>query len=257
MGESQASNKNRWRSRLARFVRHTLLGVLITVVLGLFCAWLKWDRTYGGWTILETPLAGAQWPATVPEGWPPTPTSANQLWGEVRVGSGMLIHHHVIFRRLKDSRYPSSASEILTYKVCAFGWPFPSLRFDVAEEEITYPGSDTIRDVDYYMNVASFPWRGVEIRRGSKKPKCVLPIMPYWRGFAANVAFWAGFTALLPRVARAMRRGKAAKRIARGQCPKCRYPIGSTPICPECGEHIPRDSCLPPANADCSHHLDS
>lgn len=234
--EKQATRRNRWRSRLARCVRHTLLGVLITVVLGFFCAWLKWDRTYGGWTIRESARGTTKWPGTVPENWPRTPAATTHLWRSTRVAQGMLIHDRAVYHKLNDPRFPKSSFRVFTYKVCAFGWPFPSLRFDVAEEEITYPGSHFIR-VDY-MNVASFPLRGMEIPHGSKNPICVLPLVPYWRGFAVNVVFWAGVSAFLPRAARAIGRTRGARRVARGECPRCRYPIGATSICSECGTDL-------------------
>ncbi len=59
-----------------------------------------------------------------------------------------------------------------------------------------------------------------------------LPYRPIWPGFAINTVLYAFILWLLFAAPFALRR---RRRIKRGLCPKCAYPVGESPVCTECG----------------------
>ena len=63
----------------------------------------------------------------------------------------------------------------------------------------------------------------------------VLPLRPLWPGFAINTVFYAGVLWLLFAAPFALRR---RRRIKRGLCPKCAYPVGASDVCTECGATV-------------------
>jgi hypothetical protein len=66
--------------------------------------------------------------------------------------------------------------------------------------------------------------------------RCPIPIRPIWPGFAINTIFYAAILWLLFAAPPTIRRWR---RIKRGLCPACAYPIGSSDKCTECGALVP------------------
>jgi hypothetical protein len=64
-----------------------------------------------------------------------------------------------------------------------------------------------------------------------------IPLEPIWPGFAINTIFYAAILALLLYAPRKVRR---FVRVRRGRCPACAYPVGSSPVCTECGAPLVR-----------------
>ena len=62
-----------------------------------------------------------------------------------------------------------------------------------------------------------------------------LPYGPLWPGFAINTIFYAAIAWLLLAFPGAVRRHR---RIKRGLCPECAYPVGTNPRCTECGKPV-------------------
>ena len=62
-----------------------------------------------------------------------------------------------------------------------------------------------------------------------------LPVIPAWPGFAINTVFYAVILWLLFAAPFALRR---RRRMRRGLCPACAYPVGESPVCTECGKAI-------------------
>jgi hypothetical protein len=60
---------------------------------------------------------------------------------------------------------------------------------------------------------------------------------PLWPGFAINALFYAAVLWLLFAAPFALRR---RRRIKRGLCPACAYPVGASDACTECGKPLPR-----------------
>ena len=63
----------------------------------------------------------------------------------------------------------------------------------------------------------------------------LLPTLPLWPGFAINTVFYAFILWLLFAAPFALRR---RRRIRRGLCPKCAYPVGTSDVCTECGAAV-------------------
>ena len=56
-----------------------------------------------------------------------------------------------------------------------------------------------------------------------------------WPGFAINTMFYAGVLWMVFAFPFVLRR---RRRIKRGLCPACAYPVGQSPVCTECGKPI-------------------
>ncbi len=78
-----------------------------------------------------------------------------------------------------------------------------------------------------------------DLRNGSWNKQEGMPSIPIWPGFAINTIFYAAVLWLLIAVPFALRR---RLRVQRGLCEKCAYPIGSSPVCTECGGTLPLPS---------------
>ena len=65
----------------------------------------------------------------------------------------------------------------------------------------------------------------------------LFPYRPRWFAFTLNSLFLGMVACLLMCGPFALRR---YVRRLRGLCPACAYPIGTSPVCTECGETIPR-----------------
>jgi hypothetical protein len=65
----------------------------------------------------------------------------------------------------------------------------------------------------------------------------VLPLIPIWPGFAINTIFYAAILWMVFAVPRYIKR---RRRIKRGLCARCAYPIGTAENCTECGGTVQR-----------------
>jgi hypothetical protein len=62
-----------------------------------------------------------------------------------------------------------------------------------------------------------------------------LPIRPHWTGFAINTIFYAAVLWVLFFAPGSVRR---MIRRRHGLCPACAYPVGTSPVCTECGKPV-------------------
>ena len=102
-----------------------------------------------------------------------------------------------------------------------FGWPMHSMTV-----EIWFPYADG-------MN-------GILLKTVSKSHGTVvwsLPLRPIWPGFAINTIFYA---VILWLPFAAFGRSRRRRRTKRGLCPACAYPVGTNPVCTECGRAVKR-----------------
>jgi hypothetical protein len=60
-------------------------------------------------------------------------------------------------------------------------------------------------------------------------------VRPIWPGFAINTLFYAGILWVMFAAPFALRR---RRRIKRGLCPACAYPVGDSSVCTECGKTV-------------------
>lgn len=130
------------------------------------------------------------------------------------------------------------------------GWPLRALE-----------GYSLIDDA-YYVTEGNFTektsWHGViplktDPQSSAKDPlglniaSQALPYVPIPVGFFVNTALFAGALLLITWTLAVARR---ALRLRAGLCPRCKYPIGPSPICTECGTPLPpRSNPAPPQAA--------
>jgi hypothetical protein len=65
----------------------------------------------------------------------------------------------------------------------------------------------------------------------------ILPLRLIWPGFAINTVFYAAILWMLFAAPFSIRRWR---RIKRGLCPACAYPVGASDVCTECGKPVKR-----------------
>ena len=102
----------------------------------------------------------------------------------------------------------------------AHGWPLLSLRCDF-RIRFTTPNTPV---VEFNGGLES-----------DGRYKRVIPYHPIWPGFAINTIFYA---AILWVVFFVPGKVKRTLRRRRGMCPACAYPIGTSPVCTECGATV-------------------
>ncbi|HVP73606.1 MAG TPA: hypothetical protein VMS30_07700 [Phycisphaerales bacterium] len=109
----------------------------------------------------------------------------------------------------------------------AQGFPMLALRgFAIETRKPSYEGSQRV-DLETFGLLVS-----KRVRFGEARP---YPLIPIWPGFAINTVFYALVLWLLFAAPFALRRWR---RIKRGLCPKCAYPVGTNEVCTECGHPI-------------------
>jgi hypothetical protein len=65
-----------------------------------------------------------------------------------------------------------------------------------------------------------------------------VPAWPLWPGFAVNTLFYAAILWLLFAARLLLPWWRRRRRIRRGLCPACAYPVGTSPVCTECGKAV-------------------
>jgi hypothetical protein len=63
----------------------------------------------------------------------------------------------------------------------------------------------------------------------------VFPLRTLWPGFAINTLFYAAILWVLFAAPFALLR---RRRVKRGLCPACAYPVGASEVCTECGQPV-------------------
>jgi hypothetical protein len=126
--------------------------------------------------------------------------------------------------------YPSYPSAVAIMSSVRAGWPVKSMHgevWSVFDGRTGAPG--TRRD-----GIIEFP-RTVNMVNGSRYFPVQCPLDPIWPGFAINTLFYAGLLWLLFAAPFALRR---RRRMKRGLCPVCAYPVGESEVCTECGKPV-------------------
>jgi hypothetical protein len=116
----------------------------------------------------------------------------------------------------------------------ARGWPC----FALSQATIfTDETARRTRGIGYWTTVNSFVvghYPKARVRPGGV-PKS-LPLRPLWPGFAINTMFYAAILWLLIFAPFTLRRWR---RMRRGLCAACAYPVGSSSVCTESGKPFP------------------
>jgi hypothetical protein len=112
-------------------------------------------------------------------------------------------------------------------EVRAAGWPRLGLCCTVGSGRFSQPPT-LIAGISLPAEAISTPFGTIFRRRA-------LPCYPIWPGFAINTIFYAAILWGMSAVPLALRR---RRRLKRGLCPACAYPIGASPVCTECGASV-------------------
>jgi hypothetical protein len=162
----------------------------------------------------------------VPRGVPLTAQRSIGLAPELYLRTGMKDGHYVNF---------------CVYVVRA-GWPVGGMYCDGHSDTPEARGGH--RDFKWTWGAESPVWlcpRDLSCNFAIETFRPPIPLRPLWPGFAINTLFYAAILWLLFAAPFALRR---RRRIARGLCPACAYPVGVSPVCTECGRPVPANRSL-------------
>ncbi len=163
------------------------------------------------------------WPRPVPDDWPlPQDQKLNRSWGL----SELLTIAHVV----PTPPLPPKGTWIgVGMTLFRAGWPCRSL-------EAEYQGKQfmDLPLVSRWRYSLTLPEPLTIIRHEEARYR-PLPYRPIWPDFAVNTLFYAAILSLLICGLFALRR---LIRRKRGQCVKCGYPLGNSPVCTECGREL-------------------
>jgi hypothetical protein len=114
----------------------------------------------------------------------------------------------------------------------AAGWPWPALGgYGLSRP----PNNERMNAVTNYVRTTSaIGLPGAFTGQSGRVPR-LLPMQPLWPGFALNTLFYAAILWLMFAALTTLRRWR---RIKRGLCPACAYPVGASPVCTECGTQV-------------------
>jgi hypothetical protein len=107
--------------------------------------------------------------------------------------------------------------------VGAYGWPTISMWCQHDRRMDAASGAASRQDVDAWLLLGQSVERSV-------------PLNPISPNFAINTIFYAAILWMLFFAPGSVRR---TIRRRRGLCPACAYPIGTSPVCTECGDQLP------------------
>ncbi|MCI0348785.1 MAG: hypothetical protein L0Z53_05110 [Acidobacteriales bacterium] len=164
--------------------------------------------------------------------------------GNVAVAWGCWLHEHEAMARIlrtpvsRTVQYRApvmllpSRSEAKTIAIdmrlpTRSGWPCSCLAAFVME----YHNGKFVRTSGIWQAGIQVPARSF----GLTGDNLTLPVQPTWPGFVINTLFYAAILWLLFAAPFALRRWR---RIKRGLCPACAYPVGESAACTECGKPV-------------------
>ena len=104
-----------------------------------------------------------------------------------------------------------------------FGFPLQSLEYSQWELD------------PYPFRAPAWQTRGCWILNRGGATIITFPLIPIWSGFGIDTLFFAALSTL---ILAGWRRLIRRRRLKRGRCPACKYPIGTSPVCTECGEAL-------------------
>lgn len=205
------------RVRVKRIAIALGVGAVVNILVAWRGHWLGIDPQR--WRVVQN----QPWPLVVPPDWPSDPTM-------VQHAPSRLLDwtiYSVSFGNYVDGLPETGVSAAFYLRMESSGWPYRSMaRYEAASRR-----PQQISDVDvglWKSGVGLSNWMSNAYRHNEKR----LPILPLWPGFLANTLFYASVPWLLMfGVATLIRR----RRIRRGLCIQCAYPISGLSVCPECG----------------------
>lgn len=190
---------------LLGFMVFLIAGTAVNVAVAWGCAWF--DHNVGMHRQAIDPTeALVSWNRCVPSDWPHSGITAAITDSR----NGMTLDNLGILREGQGE---------WSYTERRAGWPFRSMSMRFLSDNV---GNDTVHGY----------WR---VSRGKE-----LPTDPLFVGFALNTAVYTLFISLIwLAIVSCVRHTVAQRRVQRNLCPYCSYPLGTSPVCTECGKAVP------------------
>lgn len=210
--------KLRWRT-IAKLGLFLLAGAMVNVGVAWGLFGVEWRRTAeSGIAFYKATAARA---SVGPAAWgEPVNQSANDAFG---------VTWRLDFYVAESNSPAGNAAEPSVQSVLSVsaGLPMRSMRGLALAEAADQPagrlaGSVISRYVGAWPLDSSRDWLML--------PYAIVPL-----GFLVNTAVYAAALAL---IGLGMRQARRSRRLTRGLCPRCKYPLADLPTCPECGETI-------------------
>jgi hypothetical protein len=121
------------------------------------------------------------------------------------------------------------------YHIHVAGWPIPGpCCFGTSESPPQFIDGELVLRPSWHGGIRAPSCLGPKLTSHYLLPSIErpLPLSPVTVGFAINTIFYAAIVWLLWFGPGTIRRWR---RIKRGLCPACGYPVGTNPLCTECG----------------------
>jgi hypothetical protein len=215
-----------WYARLASAV--LILGATLNWIVAWGCSWISPPPSaalYFDYTPHEAPewlcLAWQRPGAARVRSRPIGGLDANLVEGLKQLQEQFPQPHVPTWSRVR--RPPADTDGVLLED--ARGWPCLSLTARIRPSDYTRPSESGPR-VSWGLVVGSHAQSLMQ--QGELR---VLPLLPLWRGFLANSLLFATLLAI-PILLRRFLRWHL------GRCLRCGFPIGTSPVCTECGHAI-------------------
>jgi hypothetical protein len=209
-----------------------LLGAAINVAVAWGCAlWSPCEFTESMSPVAQAPAGLIPY---LPSDWPAQSSSGSVVVSQLlqrAYGRGLSVERLIV--SIEDLRFDFSLWFDRALVVYRAGWPAPALECDaVVGIDSPFPSGDT--DV---------PWRDgrqpPQLIRPCRWPSLVgkwanpIPLRPIWWGFLLNTLLYGAVCSTLLGGLFTVRRWR---RVRRGLCLKCGYPVRGLKKCPECGK---------------------
>ncbi len=222
-------------------VRRIMIAVTLGVIVNVLVAWSPYlgDRMQAR---IENPGRGillasdARWPTTPPPHWPKAP----QVESYCDAHRGEALGYTIRTQEVLEVQ-PSSLTDLWPAMIVErSGWPLRALvRY---EARVRKGGMYVREDLGIARQGLSLPKAWWNHSLGTAVP---LPLMPLWPGFMINTVLYGSLAwALISAPSWLKRR----RRIGRGLCIHCAYPLTGGDVCPECGTAV-ASAAKPPAPA--------
>ena len=124
-----------------------------------------------------------------------------------------------------------------TIFVDARGWPMLALYW-MSTGSSAFGAPRSLSAVQWGLPIGSEPIGGFRHRQGDVVPRA-LPLAPLWWGFVVDAACYSVVSMLVWAAVFSVTIGRRRWRLDRRLCPRCKYPIGTSHVCTECGTSLP------------------
>ena len=207
---------------MKRHLRTLIVFLLLGAIINIAVAWgcILWSS--GEFGSKPTTSSAGAWPGRVPSSWPAISRSINayDVFGLTEVlAYGQERQTTTIEWEFQD--------------VVQVGLPVRSLyseRHCMANP--WFSNTSVVWEAKTWSDGISIPF---SLQRNKPYSRQCLPTLPIWPGFAINTIFYAAILWLVFAAPFALRRWR---RIKRGLCPACAYPVGTSSVCTECGKPV-------------------